>query len=224
MNPAFCGNGALQRPRSKRAHDQVLDAAAELFAERGIEGTSIDSIAAASGVSKATIYKHWKDKEALVLETLGRLHGLDREPPRFASGDLRSDLIDFLKHKPPEEQASLRDRLMPHLMAYAAINPEFGRMWRSYVTGPARAAALELVERGIAQGYFSPGLDKSLALAVLIGPLIYKKIFQSETPVTETYCESLADAFWRAFSVSSPKGRRPAAAHVVIHRPIAGMD
>ena len=34
----------LQRPRSRRAHTAVLDAALELFSERGIEGASIDSI------------------------------------------------------------------------------------------------------------------------------------------------------------------------------------
>ena len=66
------GNHAkLQRPRSSRAHDQVLDSAIELFADRGIDGTSIDSIAAQSGVSKATIYKHWTDKNALAWKRWG---------------------------------------------------------------------------------------------------------------------------------------------------------
>jgi AcrR family transcriptional regulator len=114
----------LQRPRSLRAHDQVLDAAAELFAERGIDGASIDSIAAASGVSKATIYKHWTDKSALCLEVLGRVHGLNRERPQFDSGDLQQDLIDFLNHNPPEDLSKLRDRLMPHLIAYASRDHE----------------------------------------------------------------------------------------------------
>ena len=38
------------------------------MAERGVEGSSMDAIAEASGVSKATIYKHWADKDALLLE------------------------------------------------------------------------------------------------------------------------------------------------------------
>ena len=60
----------------------------ELFAERGIDATSMDAIAEASGVSKATIYKHWPDKDALCLEVMGYLHGLDEEPPVFDSGEL----------------------------------------------------------------------------------------------------------------------------------------
>ena len=37
------------RPRSRKAHNKVLDAAIELFAVRGIDGTSMDAIAEASG-------------------------------------------------------------------------------------------------------------------------------------------------------------------------------
>ena len=82
----------MARPRSIAAHRKVLDAALNLFAERGIDATSMDAIAEASGVSKATIYKHWREKDELCLEALGYLHGVDEEPPVFDSGDLRADL------------------------------------------------------------------------------------------------------------------------------------
>lgn len=198
----------LQRPRSRRAHTAVLDAALELFSERGIEGASIDSVAALSGVSKATIYKHWPDKKALCLEALGRVHGLDREPPPFDSGDLRQDFIDFLEHKPPAELSRLRDKLMPHLIAYAARDREFGRMWRAYVTEPGRRQAIELMERGIALGYFPPTLDKTLGLALLIGPMMYQHIFQDTTPLPADLAAGVATAFWRAFAIAGPDSRR----------------
>jgi AcrR family transcriptional regulator len=60
----------MARGLSERANQNVLETAAELFADPGIDGTSMDAIAVASGVSKATIYKHWADKEALCLEVL----------------------------------------------------------------------------------------------------------------------------------------------------------
>ncbi|HJY08747.1 MAG TPA: helix-turn-helix domain-containing protein, partial [Bryobacteraceae bacterium] len=62
----------MARQRSTRAHDQVLDAALKLFSKRGIDSTSMDAIAGASGVSKATIYKHWPNKDALCLEVMAR--------------------------------------------------------------------------------------------------------------------------------------------------------
>jgi AcrR family transcriptional regulator len=191
----------LQRPRSLQAHEKVVDAAVELFADRGIEGASIDAIAAASGVSKATIYKHWADKNALCLEVLGRVHGLDRESPKFDSGDLLQDLTDFLSHKPPEEYEKLRDRLMPHLIAYASRNHEFGKAWKQRVMEPGRAKAIELMQRGIQRGEFPPDLDLTLGLALLIGPMMYKHLSRGISPIPDNLAEGVAQAFWRAFAI-----------------------
>ena len=58
----------------------MLDAAARLFADHGIDATSMDAIAEASSVSKATIYKHWPDKGALCLEVMSSLHGPEPFP------------------------------------------------------------------------------------------------------------------------------------------------
>ena len=195
----------LERPRSRQAHEKVLDAAIELFAARGIEGTSIDAIAAESGVSKATIYKHWADKNALCLEVLGRVHGLDRKSPEFNSGDLLQDIIDFLDHKPPEEYSSIREKLMPHLISYASRDREFGMAWKSRVIEPGRAKAVELMQRGIASGVLSPELDVSLGTALLIGPMAYKHFARGISSVPENLAEGVAKAFWRAFATG--KGR-----------------
>lgn len=179
----------------------MLDSAIKLFAENGIEGTSVESIAALSGVSKATIYKHWPDKNALCLEALGRVHGLDREPPEYNSGDLLQDLIDFLKHQPPQELSEVRDRLMPHLIAYSVRNREFGKKWRAHVMEPDRAQAVELMQRGITQKHFPADLDIAMGLAMLIGPMMYKHIFRDTDLVPGDLAEGVARAFWRAFAI-----------------------
>src|SRR5438270_9163233 len=105
----------MARTRSDTAHRKVLDAALELVAERGIEATSMDSIAASSGVSKATIYKHWKDKDALLLEVLANLNGL-KDRPKFDSGNVREDMVHVLSYRPQENKV-MRERVMPHLLA-----------------------------------------------------------------------------------------------------------
>ena len=98
----------MTRPRSKQAHDKVLHAALDLFAERGIEAASMDAIAQASGVSKATIYNHWADKEALLLEVMELIHGLKREPEFVDTGNVCQDLTWVLTRRPPDEYDAQR--------------------------------------------------------------------------------------------------------------------
>ena len=82
----------MARVRSQSAHDRVLRAALDLFAERGIEATSMDAIVQASGVSKATIYNHWANKEALLMEVMLFVNGLDRFPEDPDTGDPAKDI------------------------------------------------------------------------------------------------------------------------------------
>ncbi|WP_036555914.1 TetR/AcrR family transcriptional regulator [Nocardioides insulae] len=55
---------AEEPPRSRR--QQIIDVAAELFAERGFHGVSIYDLGAAMGTSGAALYKHFANKEALL--------------------------------------------------------------------------------------------------------------------------------------------------------------
>src|ERR1043165_1069640 len=136
----------MPRTRSASAHRKVLDAALELVAESGIEGASMDAIAGRSGVSKATIYKHWKDKDALLLEMLEVLNGL-KDRPSFDSGNTRADMVAVLAYRPPEN-AEQRERIVPHLVAYSASNVQFGSMWRNKVMEPPRRELRHLLRQG----------------------------------------------------------------------------
>jgi AcrR family transcriptional regulator len=191
----------MVRPRSAQAHRKVLDAAVELIAGRGIDATSMDAIAEASGVSKATIYKHWPDKNALCLEVLGHIHGLDEEPKLFDSGDFRADLIAQLQYDPAADRRELRERLWPQLMAYSARHQAFGEAWRAKVMEPARVALIALMKRGEKRGILKPGMDPEAGLAILLGPLIYRKVFVQR--IGKKYPKNLeaqvADAFLGAF-------------------------
>jgi len=196
----------LQRPRSLQAHDKVIESTLELVAARGIEGTSVDAIASTSGVSKATIYKHWPDKEALCLEAIGRLHGLDVERPRFNSGNLLQDFINLLQYRHAERFEDLRQRMTPHLIAYSASHPNFGRAWRDQTLEPLRMQATELIKKGIEQGSFPANIDIELALSMLIGPLVYMKIHKGKA-LPERFAPDVARAFWCAFSTRGRDAR-----------------
>lgn len=56
--------------RRGRKFDQVLDGARQIFMRDGFEGASVDDIAQAAGVSKATLYNYFADKRLLFMEVL----------------------------------------------------------------------------------------------------------------------------------------------------------
>lgn len=193
----------MARTRSTEAHQKVLDAALGLFAERGIEATSMDAIAQSSGVSKATIYNHWSDKEALLLEIMLMVNGLDREPEEIDSGDVQRDLTFVLTRKPPDKFEDARNRMMPSMISYSALHPEFGKAWRHRVMEPPREDIRRILRRGIQRGQLPPDLDINAALAMLLGPILYAHIFQRESstsPISPQLGPLTAQTFWRAYS------------------------
>jgi AcrR family transcriptional regulator len=197
----------MAKQKSARAHSQVIESAVTLFAERGLEATSMDAIAKASGVSKATIYRHWPDKDSLCLEVLGYLHGLDKEPPVFDSGDFRADLIAQLQHDPAAERKVMRERIMPHLIAYASHNRVFGDAWRSRVIEPARKSLGSMMARGKQRGILKPDLDPEVGFALLLGPLIYRNVFLRKLGAKgpKDLEVAVADSFLSALGAKQPR-------------------
>lgn len=199
----------MARPRSIAAHRKVLEAALDLFAERGIDSTSMDAIAEASGVSKATIYKHWRDKDKLCLEALGFLHGVDEEAPDFDSGDLRIDLIAQLNYQPAAHRKEMKERIMPHLMAYAARNRVFGAQWRARVLEKQRMQLCDMLERGIERGQLVGSLNPEIGIALLIGPMLYRHVFVNRFGgrLPADLAMHVADAFIAAYGVKAGRKR-----------------
>ncbi len=198
----------MSRGLSPRAHSKVLESATELFANRGIDATSVDAIAAASGVSKATIYKHWADKDALCLEVMQYVHELDGGAPEVDSGDIRADLIAFLKYEPTRKKAAIIKKLTPHLIAYSARNEAFGRAWKTRVMDRARTSLKTLLRRGVNRGVFPAVLDEDLGVALLLGPMLYRHIFGSSVSL-DWLAEGAVDSFWKAHARPAGNKRKP---------------
>ena len=82
------------RPRSEQADRSILQAAAELLAERGLGGMSIEEVAARAGVGKTTIYRRWTSRGTLALDAF--LTEFQGQQPLPDTGSLRGDLLAAL--------------------------------------------------------------------------------------------------------------------------------
>ena len=180
----------MARTRSTDAHNRVLEAALELFVKKGIEASSMDAIAAASGVSKATIYKHWPEgKEALLMELMLRVVGIEDEVPEVDTGDLLTDLSRVLNDKPRNERPEDQKRLMPQMVAYSATHQEFGIAWRSRAMDRPRRRVRRILTAAMEDGRLPQGMEMDVCYALLLGPMMYQHIFGRHAAFAGAACD-----------------------------------
>ncbi|GAK08511.1 transcriptional regulator, TetR family [Geomicrobium sp. JCM 19038] len=65
------------RPRDESRNQVILDSTLERIAEHGYEAVTMDHIAKAAGVGKATIYRRWKSKQELVVEAISSIKSFE---------------------------------------------------------------------------------------------------------------------------------------------------
>ena len=101
--------GGLPPPTTEAARERLIDAAEACFARLGVARTTIDDVARAAQVSRATVYRHVRDRDDLVLAALGRearrfaeRMGLHREQPL---ADAIVEGIVFAVREVPNEPA-----------------------------------------------------------------------------------------------------------------------
>jgi AcrR family transcriptional regulator len=85
--------------RGAAARQAVLDAAGAAFLADGFRGASIESIAAAAGVSRPTVYAHFADKEEVFRTIVAALHDEQLSAMRTAAerdGPITEKLYDVL--------------------------------------------------------------------------------------------------------------------------------
>lgn len=93
-------DGHLKRPKNRR--ELILEAALELFGERGFAATGIDEIGEAAGISGPAVYRHFQSKNEILLEALNRIgrrlrRGVDEAaalPPDEALAHLVATHVD----------------------------------------------------------------------------------------------------------------------------------
>lgn len=193
------------RPRSEQAEAAILDAVLGLFAaEVGYDDMSMETIAAAAGVGKATIYRRWPNKEALVIDAIRlRVHPEDLwcdEPgPVLAELSVRDALIRMLegmrRHLLDQEAGGVYTVLMRETRAKS-------RLWARYneqVIEPRRELFRDVLRRGRETGELRPDLDVERAMIMLTSTVLFAtRMIPPGTPgITAEYSAGLVDDFLR---------------------------
>ena len=163
------------RRRAEARPDEVLDAALELFVEKGFAKTRVDDVARRAGLSKGAVYLYFPSKEAL-------LEGLVRR----AVVPIANNALSFIEGYEGDPRLivtmvlkMLAGRLSdPKVLAIPRVIfrevpafPELAAMYRREVLDRIIPVVERLIRRGIEQGYLR-SVDPELTIRSIIGPMM----------------------------------------------------
>jgi len=180
LSKLFCPiNAALsvKRERRKEARPgELLDAALDLFVEKGFAATRAEEVAARAGVSKGTLFLYFQSKEelfkAVIRENLsGRFKEWSREFETFEGST--AEMVAYCMNVWWERVGNTRASGITKLMMSEAANfPELAAFYQQEVVMPGQTLIRRMLQRGIDRKEFKP-MDLDYAVFGLIAPMIY---------------------------------------------------
>lgn len=187
------------RPIEERPRRAALDAVLDLIVERGINRVTTDAVAERARISKATMYRRWRSKDALVAEAIGTL--VDREIVIPDTGTLAGDVRELLAEAVTLYSTPRAGALMPELVAGMARDGELAAAVRGgFLTGRRRDALDRTLQRAAARGELRADIDHDLCLD-LFGGVVFYRLLVTGGPLDEQLVEDLTAVILRAVAV-----------------------
>ncbi|BAC88612.1 TetR/AcrR family transcriptional regulator [Gloeobacter violaceus] len=172
------------RPRSSRADQAILGAAAELLAEVGYQAMSIEAVALRAGVSKPTIYRRYASKEELVADAIETLR---QEVAIPDTGSLQTDIDSLLAEAIQMVQTPLARQTMAMIISSATSSPQFARIYATKYLMPRREAFGAILERAKARNEIRAATDNDLFFDFVSGIMFHALIFEPTAEPYEAY-------------------------------------
>jgi AcrR family transcriptional regulator len=167
---------APSKRRSRQSHKAVLRATVDLLNEVGYRRLSFEGVARRAGVGKATIYRWWPNKAALVIEAL---NGDVPFPPLPDTGDLEADLRTAVRLTAEIVSAMPTCLVLPALIADMIEDPS-GTAAFAELIAPRRASVVKLLDKARAEGRLPPQTDTALMVDVYAGTVVYRASLSRE--------------------------------------------
>lgn len=174
--------------RSKAA---VLNSTVELLLERGYGGTSVDEISRRSGVAKTTLYRHWPSRTDLLRDACSTI-GTPLDRPDAA--DLKDALTVVMKNLASLLRSAKWTSVLPSIIDAAERDPNIASMY-SELQEEYSSVFRDLLSEAVDNGRLPKNTDVSVLIALLVGPLFYRRWFSREV-VSDAFAEQVvAQAF-----------------------------
>jgi AcrR family transcriptional regulator len=177
------------RPRDPSRDGVIRAAILSLLADVGYGALTMDAVAAEAGVGKATIYRRWRTKEDLVVDTISEINRAQMPVPDTGSleGDLREMLHAVVGGINGPSGAATQSLLstIPH-------HPALAEAFREGPLGVWQKGFEQIFARAEARGELRPGMTDTVVAESITAPLVQRWLVRAE-PVTEAYADDVLD-------------------------------
>jgi len=191
--------GSLRRERMRLI---LVEAATQLFAEKGVDATTIDEIVVRAGVAKGTFYNYFIDRSAIAVAVAARI----RHELNAAVGEINEGIAD------PAERVIRGVRLFMALAVYDAVHARMlARLYEgsAQVEGASNNHLKSDLAEGLASGRLKvPSLDVALHAVVGIATIAMRHILVGgvvdEIARGEGYAREISQVLLQALGLSAP--------------------
>jgi AcrR family transcriptional regulator len=177
------------RPRDPSRDGVIRAAILRLLADVGYGALTMDAVASEAGVGKATIYRRWRTKQDLVVDTISDLNRAEAITPDTGSleGDLRAMLRSLVTViSGPTGAATLS------LLSTVPHQPALAQAFRDGPLGVWRQAFEEIWTRAEARGEVPTGWHESVAAESVSALLVQRWLLTGET-VDDAFADEVLD-------------------------------
>ncbi len=170
--------GIPGRPRDAELNSHILRATQELLVHGGLGEATVDAIAARAGVGKASFYRRWPSRDALILDAL---HDHTRDSLQVPTGvtglaALEVHVMELTSILTDERIAPVLRALTSRALTDDALAAEFRERW----IAPRRAVAHELARQAVDAGELRPRVDLDLLIDQFIAPLYLRLVYHRD--------------------------------------------
>jgi AcrR family transcriptional regulator len=181
------------RTRSTASRLAILNATLKLLETQSLQQVSIEAIAREAGVGKATIYRWWPTKAAVVIEAfvishVSRVTASKDMGPRESLAQIMKLLI--------KEYAGWEGRIVSQIIAEGQSDPTVLHEFRERFWYGRRAMALELVNEARRLGEFRDDIPVEFQLNQLFAP-IYFQLLTAHGPLNQEFANAHCDNVMR---------------------------
>ena len=203
MTVAGTDTPARGRPRDAALDRRIAEAALDVLADRGIAGFTIEAVAQRAGVGKAAIYRRYSGRDDVLAAALDQMR--DDVPPAMGEGSARTRLeaaLDFVRTPMTQTRGG---RVMAQVISAGAQHPDFLAVFYDRVLGPRRRVLVSILREGVAEGWVDPGVDLDAAVTLLVGPMIFLKVWHG-TPLAAISTDQILDLALRGVGATPASG------------------